>query len=237
MAFLTGWRANSADCEHPPGQLARPGKPAGGRRRAAPLRDLRTPRRAGSPDPADRVGMAGLRAEGANPGYRRSPGTEPGTRFTLVGRRRDSPGARRRASRHRRRGRQQASALQRGTERPPLLRDRAASLRHHRLRGSPLVAGAHRVGRRASHSPRVSPLRLSRHQREHPGRPGRPRDSRVAGPGHSSRRRFGRPSRPRPGLDRTAHPSFLYVGRLKRYKGVATAIEALAVARRRSGRM
>ena len=36
---------------------------------------------------------------------------------------------------------------------------------------------------------------------------------------------------PRPGLDRTAHPSFLYVGRLKRYKGVATAIEALAVAR------
>lgn len=37
---------------------------------------------------------------------------------------------------------------------------------------------------------------------------------------------------PRPGLDRTAHPSFLYVGRLKRYKGVGTAIEALAVARR-----
>ena len=36
---------------------------------------------------------------------------------------------------------------------------------------------------------------------------------------------------PRPGLDRTAHPSFLYVGRLKRYKGVATAIEALALAR------
>jgi glycosyltransferase involved in cell wall biosynthesis len=36
---------------------------------------------------------------------------------------------------------------------------------------------------------------------------------------------------PRPGLDRTAHPSFLYVGRLKRYKGVGTAIEALAVAR------
>lgn len=36
---------------------------------------------------------------------------------------------------------------------------------------------------------------------------------------------------PRPGLDRTAHPSFLYVGRLKRYKGVATAIEALAIAR------
>jgi glycosyltransferase involved in cell wall biosynthesis len=36
---------------------------------------------------------------------------------------------------------------------------------------------------------------------------------------------------PRPGLDRTAHPSFLYVGRLKRYKGVSTAIEALAAAR------
>ena len=36
---------------------------------------------------------------------------------------------------------------------------------------------------------------------------------------------------PRPGLDRTAHPSFLYVGRLKRYKGVGTAIEALAAAR------
>jgi glycosyltransferase involved in cell wall biosynthesis len=38
---------------------------------------------------------------------------------------------------------------------------------------------------------------------------------------------------PRPGLDRTAHPSFLYVGRLKRYKGVATAIAALASARQR----
>jgi glycosyltransferase involved in cell wall biosynthesis len=38
---------------------------------------------------------------------------------------------------------------------------------------------------------------------------------------------------PRPGLDRTPHPSFLYVGRLKRYKGVATAIEALASARQR----
>lgn len=37
---------------------------------------------------------------------------------------------------------------------------------------------------------------------------------------------------PRPGLDRTPQPSFLYVGRLKRYKGVATAIEALALARR-----
>jgi glycosyltransferase involved in cell wall biosynthesis len=40
---------------------------------------------------------------------------------------------------------------------------------------------------------------------------------------------------PRPGLDRTAHPSFLYVGRLKRYKGVATAIEALAIARQGRG--
>lgn len=37
---------------------------------------------------------------------------------------------------------------------------------------------------------------------------------------------------PRPGLDRTPQPSFLYVGRLKRYKGVGTAIEALALARR-----
>lgn len=40
---------------------------------------------------------------------------------------------------------------------------------------------------------------------------------------------------PRPGLDRTPQPSFLYVGRLKRYKGVATAIEALALARRSRG--
>jgi glycosyltransferase involved in cell wall biosynthesis len=40
---------------------------------------------------------------------------------------------------------------------------------------------------------------------------------------------------PRPGLDRTPHPSFLYVGRLKRYKGVATAIEALALARQSRG--
>jgi glycosyltransferase involved in cell wall biosynthesis len=34
--------------------------------------------------------------------------------------------------------------------------------------------------------------------------------------------------RPVPGLDRTPHPSFLYVGRLKRYKGVEHLIEALA---------
>jgi len=40
---------------------------------------------------------------------------------------------------------------------------------------------------------------------------------------------------PRPGLDRTPEPSFLYVGRLKRYKGVAAAIEALALARRSRG--
>lgn len=37
---------------------------------------------------------------------------------------------------------------------------------------------------------------------------------------------------PSPGLDRTATPSFLYVGRLRRYKGVHFAIEALALARR-----
>jgi glycosyltransferase involved in cell wall biosynthesis len=37
---------------------------------------------------------------------------------------------------------------------------------------------------------------------------------------------------PVPGLDRTPHPSFLYVGRLRRYKGVQFALEALAVARR-----
>ncbi len=37
---------------------------------------------------------------------------------------------------------------------------------------------------------------------------------------------------PRPGLDRTPYPSFLYVGRLQRYKGVDTAILALAIARR-----
>lgn len=38
---------------------------------------------------------------------------------------------------------------------------------------------------------------------------------------------------PVPGLDRTPQPSFLYVGRLRRYKGVQFALEALAVARRR----
>jgi glycosyltransferase involved in cell wall biosynthesis len=42
---------------------------------------------------------------------------------------------------------------------------------------------------------------------------------------------------PRPGLDRTPHPSFLYVGRLKRYKGVGTAIEALAIARQGRGNL
>jgi glycosyltransferase involved in cell wall biosynthesis len=35
---------------------------------------------------------------------------------------------------------------------------------------------------------------------------------------------------PEPGLDRTMHPSFLYVGRLKRYKGIEFALEALALA-------
>lgn len=38
--------------------------------------------------------------------------------------------------------------------------------------------------------------------------------------------------RPDPGLDRTPEPSFLYVGRLKRYKGIDVAIRALAIARR-----
>ena len=37
---------------------------------------------------------------------------------------------------------------------------------------------------------------------------------------------------PMPGQRRASPPSFLYVGRLKRYKGIGLAIEALAVARR-----
>jgi glycosyltransferase involved in cell wall biosynthesis len=37
--------------------------------------------------------------------------------------------------------------------------------------------------------------------------------------------------RPDPGVRRTSPPSFLYVGRLKRYKGVDLAIRALAIAR------
>ena len=37
---------------------------------------------------------------------------------------------------------------------------------------------------------------------------------------------------PRPGLDRTTVPTFLYVGRLRRYKGVEVAIRALALARK-----
>ncbi len=37
---------------------------------------------------------------------------------------------------------------------------------------------------------------------------------------------------PASGLDRTDPPTFLYVGRLKRYKGVEVAIRALALARR-----
>ena len=37
---------------------------------------------------------------------------------------------------------------------------------------------------------------------------------------------------PRPGLDRTASATFLYVGRLRRYKGVGVALRALALARR-----
>lgn len=36
---------------------------------------------------------------------------------------------------------------------------------------------------------------------------------------------------PQPGLDRTTAPTFLYVGRLRRYKGVDAAIGALALAR------
>ena len=37
---------------------------------------------------------------------------------------------------------------------------------------------------------------------------------------------------PDPSLPRTTHPSFLYLGRLKRYKGVEVALRALALARR-----
>lgn len=55
-------------------------------------------------------------------------------------------------------------------------------------------------------------------------RPGRVR---VIHPGVDSAR-----FTPASGGARTAAPSFLYVGRLKRYKGIALAIEALAAARR-----
>jgi glycosyltransferase involved in cell wall biosynthesis len=50
---------------------------------------------------------------------------------------------------------------------------------------------------------------------------------RVIHPGVDSRRYA-----PDPALDRTAVPTFVYVGRLKRYKGVDLAIRALALARR-----
>jgi glycosyltransferase involved in cell wall biosynthesis len=41
--------------------------------------------------------------------------------------------------------------------------------------------------------------------------------------------------RPATGLDRAGSPAFLYVGRLKRYKGVEVALRALALARRERG--
>jgi len=50
---------------------------------------------------------------------------------------------------------------------------------------------------------------------------------RVIHPGVDTRR-----FAPLPGLDRTPRPSFLYVGRLKRYKGIEIALDALALARR-----
>jgi glycosyltransferase involved in cell wall biosynthesis len=55
-----------------------------------------------------------------------------------------------------------------------------------------------------------------------------PERVRVIHPGVDSER-----FRPDPSGHRAADPRFLYVGRLKRYKGIALAIEALAVARRR----
>jgi glycosyltransferase involved in cell wall biosynthesis len=53
---------------------------------------------------------------------------------------------------------------------------------------------------------------------------------RVIHPGVDSER-----YQPLAGLARTPHPTFVYVGRLKRYKGVDLAIRALAVARRTRG--
>lgn len=55
----------------------------------------------------------------------------------------------------------------------------------------------------------------------------RPERVRVIHPGVDSRR-----FTPGPAEGRGAPPSFLYVGRLKRYKGIDLALEALAVARR-----
>ena len=55
-----------------------------------------------------------------------------------------------------------------------------------------------------------------------------PERIRVVHPGVDSRH-----FTPAPGGRRSAVPTFLYVGRLKRYKGVAIAVRALALARRR----
>jgi glycosyltransferase involved in cell wall biosynthesis len=55
----------------------------------------------------------------------------------------------------------------------------------------------------------------------------RPEQVRVIHPGVDSRH-----FSPAPGARRAAAPRFLYVGRLKRYKGIDIALEALAVARR-----
>ncbi len=55
----------------------------------------------------------------------------------------------------------------------------------------------------------------------------------AADPGHSSRDRQRGPHTPTPPVGGPPAPSFLYVGRLRRYKGVETAIRALALARQR----
>ena len=54
-----------------------------------------------------------------------------------------------------------------------------------------------------------------------------------ARPGDPSRRVDGVRYRPGPSGQRSRAPSFLYVGRLKRYKGIGLAIQALARARAR----
>ena len=97
---------------------------------------------------------------------------------------------------------------------------------------APVAGGRRGVAGGAAAPGGLSRFGVSRDQREHAGRSDRdeafrPRRIRVIHPGVDSMHLT-----PDPNGRRTPAPTFLYVGRLKRYKGIGLAIAALAAARR-----
>jgi len=229
MASSTPWRGNPARCENPARQLERSREPYAGVR-DAPARDLRSP---GAWRPRNRPGVERLARSPARRGARRPPGASL-RRTTHLRAARARCGARLlRANRY--------DVVVEDINKLPLflpgLTDRPfCALVPHLFGATAFREASWPIAGVVWAAERPIPWRIARvvprYFGEHARRSGAAGRAPRADRSHLSGRRCDlvRPDAAEP---RSREPTFLYVGRLKRYKGVEIALRALALAVRR----